>query len=144
MHIHQIATRVTDRTDHDRGDVDITHNYRRRWWLPVIGPTATVLLDHLAGPDNDEWHVHDTIELATALGLGRGIGRHSPLIRTLERLTRFGFGSFDIEPGHADSDPCITIWNTIGLVPERITRDWPARMQQAHAEDLAALFRAAA
>lgn len=143
MHIHQIATRFIDRLDHRPGDVPLAHEYRRRWWLPVIGPTATVLLDHLDGSDN-AWQVHDTLELSTALGLGRGTGIQSPLIRTFTRLTRFGFGNFDIEPADPTSDPCITVWSSIGLVPERITRGWPATMQQAHAEDLAALQRAAA
>ena len=144
MHIHQIATRLRDRHDHRPGDIHLSHPYRRRWWLPVIGPTATVLLDHLTRLDIHDWQIHGTAELATALGLGRGAGLHSPLIRTINRLTRYGFGTFDIEPGHADSDPCFTLWSTIRLVPERTTRSWPPAMQQAHAEDLAALHRAAA
>ena len=94
--------------------------------------------------DTHDWQIHDTADLATHLGLGRGSGLHSPLIRTFDRLTRFGFGTFDIEPGHPDADPCITLWSTIGLVPERTTRSWPEAMQQAHAIDLAALHRAAA
>ncbi|MCP3857538.1 MAG: hypothetical protein GY745_08515 [Actinomycetia bacterium] len=144
MHINQIATRITNRSDHRPGEVDISHPYRRRWWLPVIGPTATVLVDHLATVGTGDWQIHDTTELATALGLGRGTGLHSPLIRTLERLTRFGFGTFDIAPGHPHSDPCLSVWRTIGLVPERVTQGWPQAMQQAHAIDLVALHRAAA
>ena len=144
MHIHRIATRIIDRLDHRPGDVTLDHPYRRRWWLPVIGPTATILLDHLGESTAPNWQVHDTADLATSLGLGRGTGIHSPLIRTFDRLTRFGFGTFDIEPGHPDADPCVTLWATIGLVPERTTRSWPEAMQHAHAIDLAALHRAAA
>lgn len=144
MHIEHIATRIIDRRDPQSGDVPLDHPYRRRWWLPVIGPTATILLDHLIDHPDDRWQVHDTADLATSLGLGRGTGIHSPLIRTFDRICRFGFGTFDIEPGHPDADPCITLWSTIGLVPERTTRNWPEAMQQAHAIDLAALQRAAA
>ncbi len=145
MHIEHIATRIIDRLDHRPGDVHITHPYRRRWWLPAIGPTATVLLDHLTTTNQrTDWTIHDTVELATALGLGRGLGLHSPLIRTFDRLTRHGFATFDIEPGHADSDPALTVWTTIGLVPERTTTARPHTMQQAHAIDLAALHRALA
>ncbi len=144
MNISQIATRIVDRSDHRPGDVDLTHPYRRRWWLPVIGPTATILLDHLAQPTTTDWQIHDTTDLATSLGLGRGTGRHSPLIRTFDRIARFGFGTFEIEPGHPDADPCITLWATIGLVPERSIRRWPQAMQQAHAIELATLHRAAA
>ncbi len=144
MHIEHIATRIIDRLDHRPGDVPIDHPYRRRWWLPVIGPTATILLDHLAENTTPNWQVHDTADLATSLGLGARTGVHSPLIRTFDRICRFGFGTFDIEPGHPDADPCVTLWATIGLVTERVTRRWPQPMQQAHAIDLAALHRAAA
>ncbi|GJM36710.1 MAG: hypothetical protein DHS20C19_00770 [Acidimicrobiales bacterium] len=143
MHIPHIATRFIDRTDPRPGDVHIGHPYRRLWWLPV-GPTATVLLDHLAAEPSDAWMVHNTLELGTTIGLGKGTGIQSPLIRTFSRLDRFGFGTFDIEPSHPDSDPCISLWSSVGLVPERITRQWPMSMQQAHAVDLAALHRAAA
>lgn len=143
MHIPHIATRFIDRSDHRLGDVGIEQPYRRRWWLPVIGPTATVLLDHLAN-ESGGWTVHDTVELGTSLGLGKGTGIQSPMIRTFTRLDRCSFGTFDIEPGHPDADPCISLWSTVGLVPERITRHWPASMQHAHAVDLAALHRAVA
>lgn len=144
MHIDHIATRIIDRNDHHPGDVNLAHPYRRRWWLPIIGPTATLLLDHLTEHDTDTWTVHDTTDLATRLGLGRGTGLHSPLLRTLDRLTYFGLGTFDIAPGDPDADPCITLWATVRLVPERFTRTWPDTLQHAHAIDLAALHRAAA
>lgn len=144
MHIEHIATRIIDRLDPRPGDVNLDHPYRRRWWLPVIGPTATVLLDHLTDHAGTEWVIHDTVDLATSLGLGRGTGLHSPLIRSFNRIGHFGFGTFEIEPGYPDADPCITLWATIGLVPERVTRRWPTAMQHAHAIDLAALHRAAA
>ncbi|MFN3217674.1 MAG: hypothetical protein ACE367_14360 [Acidimicrobiales bacterium] len=51
MHIDRIAARIIDRFDHRPGDVELDHPYRHRWWLSVIGPTATVLLDHLTAID---------------------------------------------------------------------------------------------
>ena len=46
MNIEQIAIRFTDRPYPTPGEVPIDHPYRQRWWLPIIGPTSTCLLNH--------------------------------------------------------------------------------------------------
>ncbi len=144
MNIEQIATRFTDRPHPEPGDVAIDHPYRARWWLPIIGPTATCILNHLGDLlDDSNWSVTPALELAVRLGLGKGTGTSSPLIRSLERLTRFGFGHFDIAPGEPNSDPCLTLYRTIALVPERLTRNWPQPLRLAHAIDLADMYRQA-
>jgi hypothetical protein len=66
--------------------------YVERFWLAILGPSTTWLVRHLdarlaAEPDGA------TIELditAAALGLGAGLGRHSPLVRALHRCCQFG------------------------------------------------------
>jgi len=139
MNIDQIATRFTDHPDPAPGDVPIDHPYRRRWWLPIIGPTATCILNHLADLDDDSnWSVTLALQLAVTLGLGKGTGKQSPLIRSLDRITRFGFGYFDVEPGQ-DCNPCLNLYRTAGLVPQRLYRTWPSTLQQAHAIELAEL-----
>ena len=143
MNLEQIAIRFTDRPHPTPGDVPIDHPYRQRWWLPIIGPTSTCLLNHLAThASNDDWHLTPARTLATAIGLGKGAGKHSPLIRSLDRLTRFGFGHFDIEPNDR-SDPCITLYRTIGFPAPRLTRNWPDDLQQAHALELAEMYHRA-
>ncbi len=144
MNIEQIATRFTDRPHPEPGDVAIDHPYRARWWLPIIGPTATCALTHLVTDTmSSDWQLTPASELAVSLGLGKGTTTNSPLIRSLLRLTRFGFGHFDIAPGESGSDPCLTLYRTIGLVPQRLTRNWPQPLQQAHATDLADMYRQA-
>ncbi len=56
----------------------------------------------------------------------------SPLLRTFGQLSSFGFSDLDIEPSHADSNPCLTLSSTNGLVPERTTQPWPHTMKHAH------------
>ena len=144
MNIEQIATRFTDRPHPEPGDVAIDHPYRAHWWLPIIGPTATCALTHLtADTVSSNWQLTPSTELAVSLGLGRGTATNSPLIRSLERLTRFGFGHFDIAPGESGSDPCLALYRTIGLVPERLTHNWPQPLRHAHAIDLAHMYRQA-
>lgn len=144
MTIDQIASRFIDRPEPSPGDVPIGDTYRRRWWLPIIGPTATCVLNHLAAPDggNSSWEVTPAAELAVALGLGKGTGKNSPLIRSIDRLTRFGFGYWDVEPGQG-CDPCVSLYRTVRLVPQRSVANWPTTLQQAHAIDLAVMYRKA-
>ena len=61
------------------------------WWLPVIGPTATILAVTLVRhtvPTGTIWH---TESLALRIGLA---GNRSKLWASLERLERFGIIQF--------------------------------------------------
>lgn len=69
-----------------------TSTYVEHCWLGVLGPTATWLYRHLGGmveATSDPVRI-DLADLALGLGLGRGLGRQSPLCRALGRLGRFG------------------------------------------------------
>lgn len=65
--------------------------YVERFWLPVIGPTSLVALRRLttyltATPDGYPLAV---LPFSRELGLGKGIGVESPIVRTLARLVYF-------------------------------------------------------
>ena len=71
---------------------DVRSAYVERFWLGVLGPSATWLLRRLVSGLEDE---PDGFELdlalaATQLGLGNRSGRHSPFFRSIERCCRFG------------------------------------------------------
>jgi hypothetical protein len=66
--------------------------YVERFWLGVLGPSATWFVRRLAdgldaAPDGYEL---DTAVAAAELGLGRRGGKHAPFMRTIERCCRFG------------------------------------------------------
>ncbi|MEM9133695.1 MAG: hypothetical protein AAF962_15275 [Actinomycetota bacterium] len=66
--------------------------YVERYWLSILGPSATLLLRRLAHglevePDGFEF---DPAEWALELGLGTRGGKHSPFWRTIDRTSRFG------------------------------------------------------
>jgi len=68
-----------------------TSSYVEHCWLPVLGPTATWLyrrLGRIVQETSDPVRI-DLADLALGLGLGRGLGRQSPLCRSLGRLGRF-------------------------------------------------------
>jgi hypothetical protein len=103
--------------------------YAETFWLPTLGPTALLLLRHLAdrferAPGGIELPVADT---AAALGLGAREGQHSPLMRTLTRLRQFDLAL-------ADGDTAVAVRRTLPPVHRRHVRRLPAALQAQHAE----------
>jgi hypothetical protein len=67
--------------------------YAETFWLPTLGPTALLLMRHLADRfDRARPGASLTLgvaETAAALGLGTGEGEHGPLMRSVGRLVQF-------------------------------------------------------
>jgi hypothetical protein len=109
---------------------DPRSRYVETFWLPTLGPTAVLLLRHLADrfdrtPEGVVLTVADT---SHALGLGQRDGTSSPILRTLRRLTQFDL---------ACEDPLSDLVAVRRLVPPvgaRHLRRLPADVQAAHAE----------
>jgi hypothetical protein len=103
--------------------------YVETFWLPTLGPTALLLLRHLAdrfetNPKGLQLAVADT---AAALGLGPRDGQSSPLIRSLTRLQQF-------ELACSDGDATIAVRTTLPPVHRRHVRRLPTALQARHAE----------
>ena len=103
--------------------------YAETFWLPTLGPTALLLLRHLA--DRFEEHpggltlpVADT---AAALGLGPRDGEQSPLVRSLHRLQQF-------ELAHAHEPEVISVRRTLPPIHRRHVRRLPVAVQARHRE----------
>jgi hypothetical protein len=66
--------------------------YVERFWLPVLGPSTVWFLRRLADRIDAEPQGFelDLVETAQSLGVGMRGGRHSPMLRTVERSCRFG------------------------------------------------------
>jgi hypothetical protein len=81
---------VIDRLGHDVGS-----GYVETYWLPILGPSAIWaarrLVDRL---DTQSVGVEIPLEsLSRSLGLGGGVARNSPVVRTLTRLVDFGMAA---------------------------------------------------
>jgi hypothetical protein len=103
--------------------------YVETFWLPTLGPTALLLLRHLAdrfesNPKGIQLQVADT---AAALGLGPREGQSSPLVRSLTRLQQF-------ELACSDGDATIAVRTTLPPVHRRHVRRLPTALQARHAE----------
>jgi hypothetical protein len=103
--------------------------YAETFWLPTLGPTALLLMRHLADrfeqdPAGVDLPVADT---ASALGLGPRDGPNSPLMKSLGRLRQF-------ELAHSDDEITISVRTSLPPVQRRHVRRLPAPLQVRHAE----------
>lgn len=80
---------------------DVGHDprsaYVERYWLGVLGPTATWLLRRLATglEESPDGFVLDVDSMARGLGIAPSAGRNGPFARTLARLAQFGLARVD-------------------------------------------------
>ena len=86
LHVTTWSDPVIDQLGHDPRS-----SYVEQFWLPVLGPTTTLLMRRLANgleehPDGYDLPLLDT---ATALGLGTKGGRNAPFLRAIARAARF-------------------------------------------------------
>ncbi len=75
----------------ERLGYDLRSEYVERYWLSVLGPSATLLLRRLGQglEHNPEGYSVDTAGLSIELGLGAKGGKNGPLWRSIERICRF-------------------------------------------------------
>src|SRR5471032_505185 len=106
--------------------------YAETFWLPTLGPTALLLMRHLADrfertPEGVELPVADT---AAALGLGSRDGASSPLMKSLGRLHQF-------ELACTENETTIAVRRTLPPVHRRHVRRLPVALQSKHDEWIA-------
>ena len=75
----------------DRVGFDPRSAYVERFWLGVLGPSTTWLLRHVAAGFDDapEGFVLPLADTARSIGLGDRGGRHSPFLRSVNRMIQF-------------------------------------------------------
>jgi hypothetical protein len=106
--------------------------YAETFWLPTLGPTALLLMRHLADrfertPEGVELPVADT---AAALGLGARDGASSPLMKSLGRLHQF-------ELACTENETTIAVRRALPPVHRRHVRRLPVALQSKHDEWIA-------
>lgn len=114
---------VIDTVGHDPRSL-----YVETFWLPTLGPTALLLLRHLATrfdehPGGIELPV---AEASQALGVGERDGNSSPIMRSLNRLEQFDLAC------HDPYSPTVAVRRNLPPVNRRHIRRLPAQLQAAH------------
>jgi hypothetical protein len=100
--------------------------YVETFWLPTLGPSATWVLRRLAcwleaatAPVSVELG-----DLAVELGLGGGVGRSSPIVRTLARLSQF--------QAAGPAGDAYAVRRFLAPLPVRLANQLPDRLAAAH------------
>lgn len=112
----------------EAGGLDPRSAYVERFWLPLLGPSATWLLRRIAdgldrSPDGFDLDLDDT---ARALGLG-GLGsRHSPFRRAVLRCARYGLAR------HAGAG-VLAVRRAVTPIPKRHLGRLTLSLQEEHA-----------
>jgi len=103
--------------------------YVEQFWLPTLGPTAVLLLRHLAHRFDDHPDGVDLPlgQISQCLGLGDRETASSPIVRTLTRLAQFDLAC---ELGPAE----IAVRRNLPPIHRRHVRRLPAELVLAHAE----------
>lgn len=125
--------------------IEPTDPYLEMCWLPVVGPSTTALVRHIAHVTADGGEAHVPLsDLGRQLGLGpvEVPSRNNRLIRTLTRAEQFGlaFSSINV-PGESMT---LGINSEIALVPNRMLERLPYAARQHHAAIVEAVNEALA
>ena len=101
--------------------------YPERFWLPTLGPTALLLLRHIAHrfDRSPGGFSLDLAETSRCLGLGERQGRNSPMARSLGRIVQFDLAA---EQG----DGVLAVRRNVPPVNRRHIRRLPPSMQDEH------------
>jgi hypothetical protein len=102
--------------------------YVETFWLPTLGPTALLLLRHLATRfDERPGPVELPVaEASQALGLGDREGHSSPIVRSLARLETFDLAC-------SDGQTTVAVRRNLPPVQRRHLRRLPSTLQSMHA-----------
>ena len=108
---------------------DPRSSYVERFWLPVLGPSTIWFLRQLADrldaqPDGFEL---DLVETAQSLGVGMRGGRHSPMLKTVERSCRFGAARMIGSTG-------LAVRHRLAPLTRAQTERLPRRLAEEHAQ----------
>ncbi len=101
--------------------------YPERFWLPTLGPTAFLLIRHMAHRFDGapEGFTLDLAETSRCLGLGERHGRNSPMARSLGRIVQF-----DLAAQH--DGETLAVRRHIPPINRRHVRRLPPSAQEEH------------
>jgi hypothetical protein len=101
--------------------------YPERFWLPTLGPTALLLLRHIAARFDraPAGFVLDLAETSRCLGLGERDGPNSPMGRSLGRLVQFDLALYG-------DDGALAVRRHVPPINRRHVRRLPASLQTEH------------
>ena len=133
-----VSVRLVETADRVSHGWPIGSTFVEEFWLPILGPSSVALLRRF-DRHADSYRRATSInlaEVAVSIGLGDSITKHSPIIRTLDRLVRFDAARW------ADRDDQVgelVIYTHLFAVPTRLLSQLPERLRADHHRAVAAV-----
>jgi hypothetical protein len=117
----------------DRLDIPVRGDHTERFWLPVLGPTATWLMRHLDArlADSPEGALLEVTAAAQAIGVASTPGTKGPFARALSRCAVFGL----VQP----VGDKVVVRRCMPPLPARYTNRLPVAVRVAHRQWLSEL-----
>ncbi len=119
----------------DAVGVDPRSAYVERFWLPILGPSTTLLLRRIAA-GFDAAPVGFDLDLPTtarSLGVGHKSGPNSPFIRALWRCVQFDLARV-VGPDTSDArETALEVRRRLAPLTRRQVHRLPVALQEAHA-----------
>jgi hypothetical protein len=125
--VHRWFDPLVDADGHDPRDP-----YVERYWLPLLGPSATWLVRYVADllDQAPRGLALDTDGTARCLGVGV-----DALVRALTRAQRFGVARIDATGDDAAGIPVVRVRVRLPDVPHHLVGRFPAWLREAHERD---------
>jgi len=138
----QVSLRLIETADRLAHGWPLGSSFVEEFWLPVMGPSSVAVLRWLdrRAEQYQRATTVDLAELALAIGLGASTSKHSPIVRTLDRLMRFDAARIDAID---DAAPVLSVFTHLLTVPARLVARLPYGVQVEHRRAVTALAGAA-
>ncbi len=125
----------------DRRGHDPRSTYVEKFWLGIIGPSATWIMRRLASEFDNEpaGYTLDLDQTASAMGLSYTKGQHSPFGRALHRCVMFGLAQPSSEGFEVRRRLPTVAQRHLKRLPEEVQREhdeWARRTTQLDVHDL--------
>ena len=108
--------------------------YFETYWLPVLGPSATLALRLLSRglADSPSGYEVDILSLSRRLGLGRSRSRNGPAARAVQRLCHFGL---------ARRTEALEVRTHVPVLPAHLAKRLPVELRAGHRDASQAQIR---
>ncbi|HEY5274258.1 MAG TPA: hypothetical protein VIJ34_13625 [Acidimicrobiales bacterium] len=118
-----------------RSGYDARSTYVEQFWLPVLGPSTTLLIRHLniRLERDGEDVVLEAALTARALGLGEHPGRHAPFLRSIRRAIDYDLVSVgERDENSPQSEVQLLVRRLVPMLSNRLAERLPEPLAREH------------
>jgi hypothetical protein len=119
----------------ERHGYDAQSTYVEQFWLPVLGPSTTLLIRHLniRLERDGEGVILEAALTARALGLGEHPGRHAPFLRAVRRAIDYDLVSIgERDERSPETEVPLLVRRLVPMLSKRLAERLPEPLAREH------------